>query len=257
MGASRRIELKSPRDLEQLRRSGRLVAQVLVAVGKAVVPGATTKDLDVLAERMIRDAGAIPTFLGYRGYPASLCASVNDEVVHGIPKKRVLTTGDIIGIDVGVTLNGFVGDTAFTFSVGAVNEEKKSLMEATQEALRRGIAAARVGQRLGDVSAAIQSAADEKGYGVVRDFVGHGVGREMHEEPSVPNYGTAGTGIRLEPGLVIALEPMLNGGTWRVNVLSDGWTVVTQDGRPSAHYEHTIAVTEQGPEILTTCSPLC
>lgn len=252
MGSTRQIELKSPADLERMRRAGRLAAQVLEAVGRAVAPGVTTKELDRLAEKFIRDAGGVPTFLGYRGYTATLCASINEEVVHGIPNpKRVLREGDVVGIDVGATLDGFVGDTAATFAVGRITDEAQRLLQTTRESLNQGIAAARVGNRLGDVSAAIQRVAEEKGYSVVRDFVGHGIGRNMHEEPSVPNYGTAGTGLRLEAGLVIALEPMVNVGTWRVQVLKDGWTVVTEDNRLSAHFEHTVAVTDAGPEILT------
>lgn len=252
MGSTRQIELKSPADLERMRRAGRLAAQVLEAVGRAVAPGVTTKELDRLAEKFIRDAGGVPTFLGYRGYTATLCASINEEVVHGIPNpKRVLREGDIVGIDVGATLDGFVGDTAATFAVGRITDEAQRLLQTTRESLDQGIAAARVGNRLGDVSAAIQRVAEAKGYSVVRDFVGHGIGRNMHEEPSVPNYGTAGTGLRLEAGLVIALEPMVNMGTWRVQVLKDGWTVVTEDNRLSAHFEHTVAVTDAGPEILT------
>lgn len=252
MGSTRQIELKSPADLERMRRAGRLAAQVLEAVGRAVAPGVTTKELDRLAEKFIRDAGGVPTFLGYRGYTATLCASINEEVVHGIPNpKRVLREGDVVGIDVGATLDGFVGDTAATFAVGRITDEAQRLLQTTRESLNQGIAAARVGNRLGDVSAAIQRVAEEKGYSVVRDFVGHGIGRNMHEEPSVPNYGTAGTGLRLEAGLVIALEPMVNMGTWRVQVLKDGWTVVTEDNRLSAHFEHTVAVTDAGPEILT------
>lgn len=252
MASTRQIELKSPADLERMRRAGRLAAQVLEAVGRAVAPGVTTKELDRLAEKFIRDAGGVPTFLGYRGYTATLCASINEEVVHGIPNpKRVLREGDVVGIDVGATLDGFVGDTAATFAVGRITDEAQRLLQTTRESLDQGIAAARVGNRLGDVSAAIQRVAEEKGYSVVRDFVGHGIGRNMHEEPSVPNYGTAGTGLRLEAGLVIALEPMVNVGTWRVQVLKDGWTVVTEDNRLSAHFEHTVAVTDAGPEILT------
>jgi methionyl aminopeptidase len=255
MSSSRQIELKSSSDLERMRRAGRLAGQVLDAVGRAVAPGVTTKELDRLAEQFIRDAGGIPTFLGYRGYTASICASINEEVVHGIPHpKRVLREGDIVGIDVGATLEGFVGDTAATFPVGRISEEAAALLRTTRNSLNEGIAAARVGHRLGDVSSAIQREAESKGYSVVRDFVGHGIGRQMHEEPSVPNYGTAGTGVRLEPGLVIALEPMVNLGTWRVQVLKDGWTVVTEDNRLSAHFEHTVAVTEAGPEVLTLVS---
>lgn len=248
----RKIELKSPADLERMRRAGRLAGQVLAEVGRAVKPGVSTKDLDRLAEKFIRAAGGVPTFLGYLGYPASICASINDEVVHGIPNaKRILREGDVVGIDVGATLEGFVGDTAATFPVGRISAENETLLNTTREALERGIAATRVGNRLGDVSSAIQAVAEARGYGVVRDFVGHGIGRNMHEEPSVPNYGTPGTGIRLDVGLVIALEPMVNAGTWKVRKLDDGWTVVTEDGKPSAHFEHTVAVTEAGPEILT------
>lgn len=255
MSSSRQIELKSSSDLERMRRAGKLAGQVLEAVGRAVGPGVTTKELDRLAEKFIRDAGGVPTFLGYRGYAASICASINEEVVHGIPHpKRVLREGDIVGIDVGATLEGFVGDTAATFPVGRISEAAAALLRSTRDALNAGIAAARVGNRLGDVSSAIQQEAEAKGYSVVRDFVGHGIGRQMHEEPSVPNYGTAGTGLRLEPGLVMALEPMVNMGTWRVEVLQDGWTVVTEDNRLSAHFEHTVAVTEAGPEVLTLVS---
>ncbi len=249
---SRKIELKSPADLDKMRRAGRLAANALREIGRAVVPGATTKELDRLAEKLIRDGGGIPTFLGYRGFTASICASINDEVVHGIPTvKRVLRDGDIVGIDIGATLGGFVGDTAATFAVGTISDEAQRLLKTTRESLDNGIKAMRVGNRLGDVSYAIQKTAEAQGYSVVRDFVGHGIGREMHEEPSVPNYGTAGTGVRLEPGLVLALEPMVNAGTWRVQLLKDGWTVVTEDGRWSAHFEHTVALTETGPEILT------
>ena len=252
MGSSRQIELKSPTDLERMRRAGRLAAQVLEAVGRAVAPGVSTKELDRLAEKFIRDAGGVPTFLGYRGYTASICASINEEVVHGIPHpKRILREGDVVGIDVGATLGGFVGDTAATFPVGKISDEAERLLRTTRESLEKGIAAARVGNRLGDISSAIQQAAESRGYSVVRDFVGHGIGRNMHEEPSVPNYGTAGSGLRLEAGLVVALEPMVNVGTWRVQVLKDGWTVVTEDNRLSAHFEHTVAITDQGPEVLT------
>ncbi|MBK8574391.1 MAG: type I methionyl aminopeptidase [Elusimicrobia bacterium] len=255
MGSTRQIELKSPADLERMRRAGQLAAQVLDAVGRAVVPGVTTKELDRLAEKFIRDAGGVPTFLGYRGYTASICASINEEVVHGIPHpKRVLREGDIVGIDVGATLGGFVGDTAATFPVGRISLEAEKLLQTTRDALTEGIAATRAGNRLGDISGAMQRVAESRGYAVVRDFVGHGIGRNMHEEPSVPNYGTAGTGPRLDVGLVVALEPMVNAGTWRVQVLKDGWTVVTEDNRLSAHFEHTVAVTEGGPEILT-CLP--
>lgn len=250
--AARRIELKSPADLDKMRKAGAIAGGVLKKVGELVRAGVSTQDLDKAAEKMIRAAGAIPTFLGYRGYTATICASVNEEVVHGLPSpKRVLKDGDLISIDLGATFQGFVGDTAATFAVGAISAEDRRLMDATRESLEAGIAMLRPGNRLGDVSAAIQKVAESGGFGVVRDYVGHGIGRQMHEEPSVPNYGTAGSGLRLEAGLVLALEPMVTAGSWKVKVLPDGWTVVTQDGSRAAHYEHTIAVTEDGPEILT------
>lgn len=248
----RRIELKSPADLARMRRAGRVAANALAAVGRAVKPGVSTADLDKIARDVIQSAGAVPTFLGYLGYPATICASINEEVVHGIPSpKRILKDGDVIGIDVGATLDGFVGDTAATFPVGKIGADREDLLNTTREALRRGVEAARVGQRLGDIGHAIQKTAEPKGYGVVRDFVGHGIGRQMHEGPSVPNVGEPGAGLRLDAGLVLALEPMFNGGTWKVRTLSDGWTVVTEDGKPSAHFEHTVAITDAGPEILT------
>ena len=248
----RRIELKSAADLARMRRAGRVAARALAAVGRAVQPGVSTAELDRVARETIKAAGATPTFLGYLGYPATICASINEEVVHGIPHpKRILKEGDVIGIDVGATLDGFVGDTAATFPVGKIAEDREALLNTTREALGRGIDAARVGQRLGDIGAAIQKTAEAKGDGVVRDFVGHGIGRQMHEGPSVPNCGEPGAGLRLDAGLVLALEPMFNAGTWKVRTLSDGWTVVTEDGRPSAHFEHTVAITDAGPEILT------
>ena len=253
VAAARRIELKSAADLDKMRRAGAMAGGILRKVGELVRPGVTTQDLDRAAEKMIRDAGGIPTFLGYRGYTASICASVNEEVVHGLPSaKRVLKEGDLISVDLGATFQGFVGDTAATFPVGKISDEDRRLMDVTRESLEEGIAKLVPGNRLGDVSAAIQKRAEDAGFGVVRDYVGHGIGRQMHEEPSVPNYGTAGSGLRLEAGLVLALEPMVTAGSWKVKVLPDGWTVVTQDGRRAAHFEHTVAVTEKGPEILTT-----
>lgn len=247
-----RIELKSEKDLVHMRRAGRIAGNALFQVGKAIRPGVTTGELDKLAEKLIRGAGAIPTFLGYRGYTATICASVNEEVVHGIPSaKRVLKEGDIVGIDVGATFEGFVGDTAATFGVGKISGGRQKLLDVTRQSLESGIEFARAGNRLGDVSHAIQVYAESRGFGVVRDFVGHGIGRQMHEEPSVPNYGPPKTGLRLEAGMVLALEPMLTTGDWNVKVLDDGWTVVTQDGGMAAHFEHTVAITKDGPEILT------
>ena len=247
-----RIELKSEKDLTHMRRAGKLAGQVLFELGKAVAPGVTTKHLDKLAEKIIRDAGAVPTFLGYRGYTACICSSVNEEVVHGIPNaKAVLKEGDIVSLDVGVTFEGFVGDTAATFAVGKISKDRQALIDATRESLDAGISKMKAGFRLGDVSHAVQVLAEDRGFGVVRDYVGHGIGRQMHEDPAVPNYGPANTGLRLETGLVLAIEPMLTAGHWKVKTLDDGWTVVTADGKDAAHFEHTVAVTADGPEVLT------
>jgi methionyl aminopeptidase len=243
---------KSKSEIEKMRAAGRIVAQVLGELSKMVEPGITTRDLDVVAERLIRDAGAYPTFKGYYGYPASICASVNDEVVHGIPGNRKLREGDIIGIDCGATYQGYVGDAAITLPVGQISQELERLIEATRQALYAAIDKCRVGNRLGDVSHAVQAYVEPLGYSVVRSYCGHGIGRAMHEEPQVPNYGTPGTGPRLREGWVIAIEPMINLGTHQVKVLSDGWTVITIDGKPSAHFEHTVAITEKGPLILTS-----
>jgi methionyl aminopeptidase len=234
-----------------MRAAGHIVAQVLERLSEMVEPGITTLDLDDEAERMIRAAGAIPTFKGYRGYPKSICASINEEVVHGIPGKRKLREGDIIGIDCGATYLGYVGDAAITVPIGEVSEPVKRLLDATEKSLYRAIDQCRVGNRLGDVSHAVQSFVEPLGFSVVRNYCGHGVGRAMHEEPQVPNYGRAGTGPLLREGLVIAIEPMVNLGHHEVKQLADGWTVITMDGRPSAHFEHTVAITEEGPRILT------
>jgi methionyl aminopeptidase len=242
---------KSKSEIEKMRASGLIVAQVLERLQGMVEPGITTRDLDHEAERMIVSAGAYPTFKGYHGYPSSICASINDEVVHGIPSKRKLQEGDIVGIDCGATYMGYVGDAAVTVPVGKVNEPVRRLLEATQRSLYRAIEKCRVGNRLGDVCHAVQSYVEPLGYSVVKNYCGHGVGRAMHEEPQVPNYGKPGTGPVLREGLVIAIEPMINLGHEDVKVLSDGWTVITLDGQPSAHFEHTVAITEEGPQILT------
>lgn len=248
----RRIELKSEKDLASMRKAGRLAGMALHEVSKAIAPGMSTKDLDRVAEKVIRQAGGIPTFVGYRGYPASICASINEEVVHGIPSaKRILKEGDLISIDVGATLEGFVGDTAASFGVGKLAPKQQALLDVTRDSLDKGIAAMKAGNRLGDVSYAIQECIEARKFGVVRDFVGHGIGRAMHEDPAVPNFGSPNTGLRLETGLVLALEPMVTAGDWHVKVLDDGWTVVTEDGGWAAHFEHTVAITENGPEILT------
>ena len=235
-----------------MRSAGQIVARVLDRLSQMVEPGITTLDLDVEAERMICDAGAAPTFKGYRGFPKSICASINDEVVHGIPSKRKLREGDIIGIDCGATYLGYVGDAAVTVPVGEVSEAVGNLLDVTERSLYKAIEQCRIGNRLGDVSHAVQAFVEPQGYSIVRNYCGHGIGRAMHEEPQVPNYGRAGTGPVLREGLVIAIEPMINLGRQEVKQLSDGWTVITLDGRPSAHFEHTVAITQDGPYILTS-----
>jgi len=242
---------KSKAEIEKMRAAGQIVAEALREIAAMVEPGVTTRDLDRMAERKIRDAGAVPTFKGYFGYPASICTSINDEVVHGIPGDRKLRNGDIVGIDCGATLNGYVGDSAITVPVGDIRDELKKLLEATRDSLFAAIAKCRVGNRLGDVCNAVQSHVEPLGYSVVRSYCGHGVGRAMHEEPQVPNYGMPGTGPRLREGWVIAIEPMVNLGNHDVRMLSDGRTVVTVDGLPSAHFEHTVAITADGPYVLT------
>jgi methionyl aminopeptidase len=245
------VTLKSAREIETMRRSGRITATVLSELMKAARPGITTGDLDRLAEDGIRERGGVPTFKGYHGFTASICASVNDEVVHGIPGGRVLREGDLLSIDIGTTLDGYVSDSAVTVPIGTISPEARKLMDVTQECLMAGIAQMRKGNHVGDIGAAVQRHAEAHGYGVVRELVGHGVGREMHEEPHVPNFGQAGTGMEMRPGLVLAIEPMITQGDRQVEILKDGWTVVTADGKLAAHFEHTIAVTEDGPRILT------
>ena len=246
------IELKSAREIETMRQAGRIVAGVLRELAAALRPGITTADLDRLAERLIREAGAEPAFKGYQGYPASICASINDEVVHGIPSPhRVLRDGDLVSLDVGARYRGYYGDSAATFAVGHVPAEARRLLEVTREALYAGIAAARPGNRLGDIGHAVQRYVEAAGFSVVRDYAGHGIGRAMHEDPQVPNYGQPGTGLRLRPGLVLAIEPMVNAGGHAVRTEADGWTVRTVDGSLSAHFEHTVLITEGEPEILT------
>lgn len=246
------IILKSPQEIELMRKANQIVASVLVKLKEMVSPGVTTDDLDKVANETIKKQGGLPTFVGYRGYPKSICASVNEEVVHGIPGKKLLKEGDIIGIDCGVTYEGFVGDSAITIPVGQVSQEATDLMQATDEALAIGIEKVQEGNRIGDIGAAVQTFAESKGYGVVKDFVGHGIGRMMHEEPQVPNYGKAGTGPRIKLGMVLAIEPMLNIGSADVKVLEDEWTVVTIDKSLSAHFEHSVACTPEGPVILSS-----
>ncbi|MCL4521689.1 MAG: type I methionyl aminopeptidase [Firmicutes bacterium] len=246
------IELKSERDREKMRRAGRVVAEVLEILKTSVHPGMQTRELDVIAEREIRARGGTPVFKGYQGYPASVCVSVNQQVVHGIPGSLTLKAQDLVSLDLGATVEGFVGDAALSlFLEGAPSARAAELLEVTEAALWAGIKAAKVGAHLGDVSAAVQNTIESHKFSVVRDFVGHGVGRAMHEEPQVPNYGTAGRGILLRAGLAIAIEPMVNLGGFEVEVLDDEWTVVTRDGSLSCHFEHTIFLDENGPEVLT------
>ena len=245
------IILKSAREIATMREAGRIAAQFLEMLSSHIRVGVTTGHLSELADSFIREHGAYPTFVGYQGYPAAICTSVNDEVVHGIPGTRALRLGDIVSIDVGATYDGYVGDHAKTFPVDEVSDEARRLIAVTEESLARGIAMAQEGAFLGDISHAVQSHAEENGFSVVRDYVGHGVGRAMHEDPQVPNYGPAGRGIRLRGGLVIAIEPMVNAGGPETYVMPDGWTVRTRDRRISAHFEHTLAITADGPVVLT------
>ncbi len=245
------ISLKSAQELVYMREAGRVVAGALAEIAGAVKPGVTTAELDRIAEKYILSRGARPAFKGLYGFPATICASVNEQVVHGIPGLKKLANGDIISIDVGAEINGYFGDSAQTFMVGDPAPDILKLIEVTREALVRGIGAARAGNRLSDISHAVQSYVEEHGFSVVRDYVGHGIGSQMHEEPQVPNFGRPGRGPRLKPGMTLALEPMVNMGTYQVHTLTDNWTVVTGDGKPSAHFEHTIAITDGEPLIMT------
>ncbi|QHN02376.1 type I methionyl aminopeptidase [Granulicella sp. WH15] len=246
------IMIKTTAEIEKMRRSGILLRQVHDAIAPLVVPGATTMDLEEAACRKIEELGAIPAFKGYHGFPAALCTSVNNQVVHGIPNaKTVLKDGDIVSIDCGVILDGYYSDAAVTYPVGKVSEQTTKLLEVTKQSLELAIKQAVVGGRLGDISAAVQEHCEAAGFGVVREFVGHGIGKAMHEDPQVPNYGAKGKGPRLKAGMVLAIEPMINAGGPEVKVLKDGWTAVTIDGGYSAHFEHTVAITKDGPYVLT------
>jgi len=246
------IVLKSPREIELMREAGRIVALTLAVLAEKAKEGVSTAQLEEWAEEVIRKNKAIPSFKGYRGYPASICVSVNEEVVHGIPSpKRVLKEGDVVSIDVGAIYRGYHGDAAITIGIGRITEEAEKLIEVTKGALEAAISAAKAGNRLGDISWAIQSYAEKHGFNVVREYTGHGIGRYMHEEPQVPNVGTPGKGVLLKPGMTLALEPMVVAGSWEVEVLPDGWTVVTKDKSLAAHFEHTIAITDGDAEILT------
>jgi methionyl aminopeptidase len=250
------IALKSLEEIDLIRESSRIVADVLKLVGSQIKPGITTLEIDKMAEDYIRSMGGEPAFKGYGQdkrnlFPATLCTSINKEVVHGIPGKRVLEDGDLLSVDVGVKKNGYYGDGAWSFAVGKISEEKMRLMQVTEESLFKGIEQAVVGNKVHDISNAVQHHVELNGFSVVRDLVGHGIGTKLHEEPSVPNFGEKGTGPSLKNGMTLAIEPMVNAGTWRVKVASDGWTVLTADGRPSAHFEHTIAIVNGKAEILT------
>lgn len=245
------IILKTKREIEIMKKAGRLVAESHELVRKHIKPGITTKELDQIVEDFLKSQSAIPTFKGYNGFPYSICASVNEEVVHGMPGERKLKEGDIISVDIGATFEGYVGDSAKTFFVGEVDDEKRRLVEVTRQSFYEGIKFAKESFRLSDISHAIQEYAESAGFSVVRDYVGHGVGKNMHESPQIPNFGKPGKGPRLQQGMVLAIEPMINAGTYNVKVLDNDWTVVTLDGKPSAHYEHTIAITDGEPELLT------
>lgn len=245
------VSIKNSRELSSMREACRISAKALQLAGEAVQPGVTTGEIDRLVRKYIESEGATPSFLGYGGFPGSACISVNDEVIHGIPGKRVIHAGDIVSVDVGAHFNGYHGDNAATFGAGDISPEARALMDATRESLQEGIRAAKAGNRIGDIGAAVQRYVEVRGYSVVRQFVGHGVGTNLHEDPSVPNFGTPGRGPRLLPGMTIAIEPMINQGTCDVRTLKDGWTVVTKDGKLSAHFEHTVAITADGPVILT------
>ena len=245
------ITIKSDTELAAMRRAGSLVGAVLSALEQAVQPGSTTRELDTLAYREIRRLGGQPAFKGYRGFPASICASINHEIVHGIPGDRVIEEGDLVKIDIGAVVDGFIGDAAITVGAGKISESAEELIDTTRQALERGIKAAKEGSRVGDIGHAVQSFAESHGYSVVREYVGHGIGRFLHENPQIPNYGPGGKGPILRSRMTIAIEPMVNVGDWHTSLMDDQWTVVTADGSLSAHFEHTIAITNGEPEILT------
>jgi methionyl aminopeptidase len=247
---------KSPAEIEKMARAGAVVRGCLELIGTQIRPGITTKELDRLAEKYIRTKGGVPTFKGYRGFPGSICTSPNDMVVHGIPGKVRLSEGDILGVDVGVTMDGYIADAAMTFPVGEISDKARRLLRVTEESLMMGIAQCTVGNRVGDISHAVQVHAESNGYSVVQSMVGHGVGRDMHEDPQVPNFGPAGQGPELREGMVLAIEPMVNAGAYQVEMGEDGWAIYTRDHSLSAHFEHTVAITNNGPRILTVSEVL-
>lgn len=247
------IRLKKDSEIKLMREAGRIIARTMRLVSESIVPGkSTTIELDAMADKLIRESDGIPSFLNYRGFPKSACISVNDEVVHGIPKDRVLKEGDIVTLDFGVIYQGWHADSAWTFAVGEISDSAQRLMNITRESLYQGIAKARPGNKIGDISSTVQKYVEGNGYGIVRDLVGHGIGQTLHEDPSIPNFGRPKDGPVIKPGMTFCIEPMVNEGTWKVETLDDDWTVVTADGKLSAHFEHTVAVTENGPRILTT-----
>jgi methionyl aminopeptidase len=248
------VILKQPEEINKARASNRIVAEALSVLREKVKPGVTTREMDKIAEGIAEKRGAKPAFKGYRGFPYSLCTSVNEEVVHGMPSNRVLVEGDIIGLDYGIYYQGFYGDAAITLPVGRVSEQANRLMQVTEQSLNAAISQAMDGNRLGDISAAVQETVEAGGYSVVRDFVGHGIGKSLHEDPQIPNFGKRGRGIELKKGMILAIEPMVNAGKYKVKILADGWTVVTEDESLSAHFEHSVALTENGPEILSKLS---
>ncbi len=245
------VILRQPEEIEKIRESSLIVAEILEILKNQVCPGITTRELDKLAEDLARKKNAKPAFKGYMGYPFSLCTSINEEVVHGMPSDRVLTEGDIISLDFGVYYQGYYGDAAYTVPVGKISANAARLLSVTEKSLDAGIREANPGNRLGDISYAVQRTVEEDGYAVVRDFVGHGIGTKLHEDPQIPNYGVRGRGIELKVGMVLAIEPMVNEGTYKVKMMPDAWTVVTEDARLSAHFEHSVAITEKGPDILS------
>ena len=245
------ITLKNPKEIELMRRAGKITAAARALAGEMVKPGVTTQEINDEVERFIRKEGAIPSFLNYNGYPGSICISVNDEVIHGIPGKRVLRNGDIVSVDVGAFIGGFHGDCAATFACGEISPEAQDLIDVTRQSFFEGIKLAKKGYRVSDISAAIQTYVESHGYSIVREYVGHGIGKNLHESPEVPNFGNPGRGVRLLPGMTLAIEPMVNAGSAAIQLLGDGWTVKTRDGKYAAHYENTILITDGEPEILT------
>ena len=248
------VILKQPAEIVKARASNRIVAEVLSVLSEKIKPGMTTREMDKIAEGITEKRGAKPAFKGYRGYPYSLCTSVNEEVVHGMPSSRVLVEGDIVGLDFGIYYQGFYGDSAITLPVGKVTDQAKRLLQVTEKSLYAAINQARNGNRLGDISFAVQEMVESSGFSVVRDFVGHGIGKSLHEDPQIPNFGKKGRGIELKTGMILAIEPMVNAGKYNVKILADGWTVITEDGSMSAHFEHSVAITDHGPEILSRLS---